>query len=140
ASLTTLRRFTQYGIGVSMLDEVDNEQPCRLFSRIGAGVPPADRLHHEVSWPVRLALARVRVGHAQASSHDVTDSLTLMLVLRQLLPGGNFEDGRYQLRALFGQHDLLSRRRRRRGEQLLDGDVRLLMRFRLLLRVSLWSQ
>ena len=60
-----------------------------------------------------------------------------MLVLWKLRPRGNFEDRRYQLRAFVGQYDLLPCRRSHRGKQFLDRDVRLMMRFRLLLSVGL---
>jgi hypothetical protein len=51
-----------------------------------------------------------------------------MLVLWKLRPRWNFEERRYQLRVGFRQNDLLPHRRSRRGEQLLDGDVRFLLR------------
>ncbi len=51
-----------------------------------------------------------------------------MLVLWKVRPSGDFEDRRYQFRILLGQYDLLPARRSRRREQLLNGDVRLLLR------------
>jgi hypothetical protein len=51
-----------------------------------------------------------------------------MFVLWKVRPTGNFEDRRYQFRIPLGQYDLLPIRRSRRREQLLNGDVRLLLR------------
>lgn len=64
ASSTTFPRLTKYGVGASMLDDVDNEKPCRLLSFTGTSMPAPHRLHHEVSRPIRLAMTGFCVGHA----------------------------------------------------------------------------
>jgi hypothetical protein len=113
---------------VPILDDVDNEQPRRPLSRIGASMPPPHRLQDEVAWPISLALTGLGVRHAQASRQAVTLSRIRMLVLQQVQPRGNLEDGRHQFRVLARQYDLLPTRRSRRGEQLPDSNFRLLLR------------
>jgi hypothetical protein len=97
----------RYIAGGALFHQVDDQHPQRFARRVGALIPLADRLDHEISCPEGLALTALLVGSRAGCPEHIAKPRGRVRCTGRTAPGAMSKDGYHHRAVLARESDRL---------------------------------